>query len=79
MNNYYNNSNDVTINDVRSQSAFGALMRKVYVWMTMAMARLWQGLQREILCRSMVSPVQHRKQSKADRIRWRGIDHSHDL
>lgn len=38
MNNYYNNSNDVTINDVRSQSAFGALMRKVYVWMTMAMA-----------------------------------------
>ncbi len=37
MNNYYNRPDDITIGDVRSQSAFGALMRKVYVWMTLAM------------------------------------------
>lgn len=36
--NYYNRPDDVTINDVRSQSAFAVLMRKVYVWMTLAMA-----------------------------------------
>ncbi len=36
-NNYFNSPDDITINDVRSQSAFGALMRKVYAWMTLAM------------------------------------------
>ncbi len=35
MNNFFNN--DVTIDDVRSRSAFAALMRKVYVWMTLAL------------------------------------------
>lgn len=37
MNNYFNRPDDITINDVRSQSAFASLMRKVYVWMTLAM------------------------------------------
>lgn len=35
MNNFFNNN--VTIDDVRSRSAFAALMRKVYVWMTLAL------------------------------------------
>lgn len=35
MNNFFNN--DVTIDNVRSRSAFAALMRKVYVWMTLAL------------------------------------------
>ena len=37
MNNYYNRPDDITINDVRSQSIFATLMRKVYVWMALAM------------------------------------------
>lgn len=35
MNNFFNNN--VTIDDVRSRSAFAVLMRKVYVWMTLAL------------------------------------------